>query len=214
MFFSQLLLGAKGRSYALMHKSSGENRAFEVIAGKHAVPDVLSWYALTTRSRHELVASMTLESLGITHFVPVINEERRWSDRKKLIKVPLFPGYLFVRAALTSGVQLKIRKVRGIVDFVGNHSGPLAVPDKEIESIQTLISRGADCSPHPVLAVGERVRVMRGSLAGVEGILIRHGSHSRIVVSVEIIHRAVSINVAAADVERISEMQTPHSRVA
>jgi transcription termination/antitermination protein NusG len=192
-----------------MHiNSSVENRAFKEkeIVGEYVPSDELSWYALTTRSRHEKLASVTLESLGITHFLPVIDEEHRWSDRKKVITVPLFPGYLFVQASITSAIKLSIRKVRGIIDFVGNRSGPLAVSEKEIESIRMLVSRGANYSPHPILAVGERVRVVHGALAGVEGTLIRHGARSRIVVSVEVIQRAVSINVALSDVERIADV--------
>jgi len=188
-----------------MHINSGEHGAFEVIAGKHVPPAELCWYALTTRSRHEKLASMALESLGITNFLPVSNEERRWSDRKKVIAAPLFPGYLFVQAAITSEVQLSIRKVRGIVDFVGNHSGPLPVPEKEIESVRLLLLCGADYSPHPVLAVGERVRIVRGALAGIEGALVRYGTGSRIVISVEIIQRAVAVNVALSDVERMHQ---------
>ncbi len=189
-----------------MHLSPRENQVFQGIAERLALPDELSWYALTTRSRQEKLASMALESLGITHFMPVIDEEHKWSDRRKVITVPLFPGYLFVQAAITSEIQLSIRKVRGIVDFVRNHSGPLPVPDNEIESIRTLVSRSAECSPHPMPAIGERVRVVRGSLAGVEGTLARYAGRFRLVVSVEIIQRAVSINVAVSDVERILQV--------
>jgi transcriptional antiterminator NusG len=71
---------------------------------------------------------MTLESLGIVHFLPLLDEERKWSDRKKVIAVPLFPGYLFVQIPERSESQLTVRKVPGVVNFVGNHNGPLAIP--------------------------------------------------------------------------------------
>lgn len=193
-----------------MHIAADDNRAMPetLTAGQQTLPDELPWYALSTRSRQEKLASMTLESMGITHFLPVIDEEHRWSDRKKVVTVPLFPGYMFVQVALTSEIHL-IRKVRGIVDFVGNHRGPLAIPLKEIENVRALVSRGANCSPHPLLAVGQRVRVVRGALAGVEGTLIRYGGRSRIVVSVEIIQRAVSVDVAVSDAEPIAGAQVP-----
>src|SRR5579862_2154159 len=127
-----------------MHFSSGENQVFEGIAEKQAPSYEPSWYALTTRSRQEKLASMALESLGITHLLPVIEEEHQWSDRRKVIAVPLFPGYLFVQAAITSDIQRSIQKIRGIIDFVRNHSGPLPVRDSEIESIRTLVSRSAE----------------------------------------------------------------------
>lgn len=77
---------------------SNDHRAFEVSETTRASPEVMSWYALTTLSRQEKLASMILESLGITQSLPAIDEERQWSDRKKVITVPLFPGYLFVHA--------------------------------------------------------------------------------------------------------------------
>lgn len=84
---------------------------------------------------------------------------------------------------------MKALKVRGVVNFVGNHRGPVAVPDKDIENIRALVSRGADCSPHPLFVIEVRVRVVHGALAGIEGTLVRFGARSRLVVSVEIIQR-------------------------
>jgi transcription antitermination factor NusG len=171
------------------------------------------WYAVSTRSRHEKVAAMTLGSLGIVHFLPLLVEERKWSDRKKVISVPLFPGYLFVQIPRTVESRLSVQKVPGVVNFVGNHNGPIAVPERELESVRTVLSRGCGCSPYPFLQGGDRVRVARGALAGIEGTFLRRGAHSKLVISVEMIQRSVSVNVPASDVEPVSQTATrpPHS---
>jgi transcription termination/antitermination protein NusG len=165
-----------------------------------------SWYAVSTRSRQEKIATLTLESLGITNFLPLIKEEHQWSDRKKMTTVPLFPGYLFVQISRTAEAQLSVRKVPGVVNFVGNQNGPLAVPESELDSVRAILSRGSECSPHPFIQAGDRVRVVAGPLAGIEGAFIRRGAQSKLIISVEMIQRSVSVNVAASDVEPVSQV--------
>lgn len=165
-----------------------------------------SWYAVSTLSRHEKVVALALDTLGLDQYLPLIDEERQWSDRKTMISVPLFPGYLFVQMARTPELQLSVRKIPGVVDFVRNQSGPLIVPQNEIESVRGLLAHGARCSPCPFLEAGDPVRVVRGPFAGIEGILIRSGAQSRVVVSVNIIHRSVAVDVAACTVEPLGHL--------
>jgi transcription antitermination factor NusG len=165
--------------------------------------DEPSWYAVSTRSRQEKVAASMLESLAIVHLLPLFNEERRWSDRKQMVTLPLFPGYVFVKITRSPELQLRVLKVPGIVDFVGNRKGPLAIPESDIESVRAVVSRGVGCSPHPFLEAGCRVRVVRGVLAGVEGTLSRCGAESKLIISVEMIQRSVSVSVAVSDVELV-----------
>lgn len=171
----------------------------------------LQWFAVWTRSRQEKTSAAMLAALGVPHFLPLIDEERRWSDRKKMVSLPLFPGYLFVQIANSSEIQVCVQKVSGVVNFVGNQNGPSAVPEVEINSIRALLSRGAGCSPCPFLKVGDRVRVVRGALAGIEGLFIRCGARSRVVVSVEIIQRSVSVEVLACDVELVQHIRQRES---
>jgi transcription antitermination factor NusG len=121
-----------------------------------------------------------------------------------VIAMPLFPGYLFVQIPRTPEFQLAVRKVPGVVNFVGNHLGPLAIPPSELESVRTILSRGSECAPHPFLQVGDRVRVVRGALAGIEGTLTRRGAQSKLIISVQMIQRSVSVSVTASDVEPVS----------
>jgi transcription antitermination factor NusG len=165
-----------------------------------------AWYAVLTRSRQEKIAASMLDYLAVANFLPLIAQERRWSDRRQMVNLPLFPGYLFVRIVSSSDVRLRVLKVPGVVDFVRNRNGPMPIPEKEIEGVHAVLSHGVSCSPHPFLKAGDRVRVVRGPLAGVEGTLVRSGSQSKLVISVEMIQRSVAVNVDSSDVEHISSV--------
>src|ERR1700722_18249176 len=109
-----------------------------------AVQNQASWYAVSTKSRQEKVIASMLDYLAVANFLPLITQERRWSDRKQMVSVPLFPGYLFVWIVRSSDVLLRVLKVPGIVDFVRDRNGPLAIPEKEIENVQTVLSHGIE----------------------------------------------------------------------
>jgi transcription termination/antitermination protein NusG len=162
-----------------------------------------SWYAVSTRSRQEKVAASMLESFGIENFLPLALERRQWSDRKQVVNVPLFPGYLFVRIPMLRELQLRVLKVPGIVRFIGNQSGPQAIADAEIEGVQTVLSHRIPCIPCSIPKVGERVRISRGVLTGIEGSFVRSGSDTRLVISVEMIQQSIAVHVDASDVEPV-----------
>jgi len=161
------------------------------------------WYAVSTRSRQEKIAASTLEALGITHFLPLQAQKRQWSDRVQTIHAPLFPGYLFVHIDPWSSVRLNVLKTPGIARFVSDNTGPLPIQNSEIDDIRRLVEGGVDLVPHPFLKQGDRVRVVRGALAGVQGILTRIGPRLRMVISIEVIHRSLAITVSQNDVEPI-----------
>src|ERR1700744_2312817 len=128
----------------------------EMSMREHTIQEQGSWYAVSTRSRQEKLATLALKSLGIKTFLPLIVEERRWSDRRKVVEIPLFSGYLFVQIRRTVEAQLTVRQVPGVVNFVGNQNGPLAVPDIELGSVRAMLSRGIGCSPCPFIQAGDR----------------------------------------------------------
>jgi len=168
-----------------------------------------SWYAVSTKSRQEKVVASMLEYLAVANFLPLINQERRWSDRKQMVAMPLFQGYVFVRITTSGEFLLRVLKVPGVVDFVRNRTGPLPIPEREIEDVRAVLSHGVGCSPYPFLKAGDRVRVVRGALAGIEGTFIRGGSQSKLVISIEMIQRSVAASVAESDVEPVSSVLTP-----
>jgi transcription antitermination factor NusG len=161
------------------------------------------WYAISTRSRQEKMSASVLQTLGVRVFLPLVSEVHRWSDRKKVVTVPLFSSYLFVQVSASRQSQLRVLKVPGCVNFVGNHSGPIPIPEGEIEAVRSLLAHRTDCSPYPFLNVGERVRIVGGSLNGVEGTLVGKGPDTKLVISIELIQRSMAVSVYGFNVQPV-----------
>jgi transcription antitermination factor NusG len=161
--------------------------------------DTERWYAVWTRSRHEQVVRTQLDEKHVTAFLPTMTRWSRWKDRKKQIDVPLFPGYVFAR--FESGERLAVLKCSGVVSIVSFNGEPAPVPDHEIESIRTLVASTLLYDPCPTIKTGTLVEVSHGPLKGVIGRLTRKGTQSRLILSVDLIGQAVSVQVDAADVK-------------
>ena len=162
------------------------------------------WFAVWTRSRQEKVAAAVLETLAVQHFLPLKSELRQWSDRRQVVSVPLFSGYLFVRMNPTRDSRLQVLKAPGIVGFVGNNTGPLPIPDEQIDAVRTVLNKRVECTVLPFLDEGDRVRVVRGALAGMEGRLVRSNSTSRLLISIEMINKSIAVSVSREEVELVN----------
>lgn len=166
-------------------------------------PDKPSWYAVYTRSRHEKKVAAQLSEKGILTFLPLVTETHRWSDRRKVVELPLFPGYTFLHTHLTPHQRLRVLETPSIVGFVGVKGIGIPIPDKQVEDLRTLVAHKLPCMLLPFLREGQRVRVRGGCLDGLEGILVGVNSDRSLVISVEPIHRSVAIKVEGYDVEPI-----------
>jgi transcription antitermination factor NusG len=170
----------------------------------------VGWYAVRTRSRQEKVASAMLKTHGIEHYLPLRSELRQWSDRKQVVEMPVFSGYLFVKVNLMTDSRFAVLKSPGVVAFVGNHSGPLPIPEREIQDIRTVLTARVEYSLCPSLNEGDRVRVIRGALAGIEGTLAICNSTSRLLVSVATIRQSLKLSVLREDVECVYGKSTEY----
>lgn len=159
------------------------------------------WYAVCTRHQHEKVAARILVDKAFEVFLPVYNARRRWQDRIKEVSVPLFPGYLFVRAALDRWLQ--ILSTSGVASIVTCGGRPAAIAFSEIEAVRQIVESTLRVEPHPFLRSGDWVRVKYGPIAGVEGILLRKKNVARLVLSVEMLGKSAAVEVDATHVERI-----------
>jgi transcription termination/antitermination protein NusG len=160
--------------------------------------NVLHWYALRTRSRHEKIVRDQLLNQGIEPLLPTVKRLSQWKDRKKEIEVPLFSGYCFVR--FNSEQKLPVLKTIGVVDIVGGGQRPEPIPDEEISAIQTLMASVLPYDPHPYLQEGMKVEVVRGPLQGVQGILLRKEKRHRLILGVRLIQQAAAVEIDTADV--------------
>lgn len=155
------------------------------------------WYALYTRSRCEQLVCDQLRAKGFQPFLPTIEV---WSSRaglRRRIPAPMFPGYLFLHHIMDKTSFLEVRKVRRLVRILGERWDRLAiVPGAEIEAIQRVLRSHLPALPHPYLREGQRVRIKRGPLAGLEGILVQTKlTKGLLVLSVELLQRSVAVEV-------------------
>jgi len=153
----------------------------------------LPWYALQVRPRFEKVIASTLLTKGYEGFLPLYRHRSRWSDRMKEVELPLFPGYLFCRFDINK--RLPILVTPGVMHVVGIGKTPQPVEEDEIASLQSIVFSGLQAEPRSYLNIGERVRIEIGPLAGVEGVLVALKGANRLVVSVSLLQRSVSVEI-------------------
>lgn len=137
----------------------------------------------------------SLAGRGVEHFLPCYESVRQWKDRRVKLEVPLFPGYVFVRAPLPE--RTAVLRVPNVVLLVGTAKGPSPISEQEISWIRGGIEHGR-AQPHEYLKAGQRVIIIEGAMSGLEGILVSQRNRSRIVVALNSIFRAFVIEVDAS----------------
>ena len=160
------------------------------------------WYAIYTRHQHEKTVAQILTSKGFETLLPLYSAVHSWKDRTKLLLLPLFPCYVFLKGGLER--RLDIMTTPGIYALVSTTGKPAPIPPAEIEAIRRAVESGACLEPHPLLKCGEWVRVKCGPLVGIEGILLRKKNLHRLVLSVEMLGKAAAVEVDGFAVERLN----------
>jgi transcription antitermination factor NusG len=160
------------------------------------------WHALWTRSHCERLVHDQLAAKGFEVFLPHVDV---WSSRaavRRLVATPMFSGYLFLRHAMDKVSYIEVIKARGLVRILGEQWDALAVvPDEEIEAIQRVLTARMPVLPHAFLQEGRRVRIPRGPLADVEGILLEtKPNKGLLVLSVNLLRRSVAVEVDCTQV--------------
>lgn len=157
------------------------------------------WYAAYLHPRREKSVARQMQERGLHWFLPLYRSVRRWKDRRKEIELVLFPGYVFIYSALQD--RLRVLQLPGVVRFVSFGGQPASLPDREVETLRAGLKENIYAEPHPYLTAGRRVEVIRGPFLGTHGILIRRKDKFRVVISLALITRAVSVEVDASDVQ-------------
>jgi transcription termination/antitermination protein NusG len=156
----------------------------------------MRWFAVQVKSTHEKRVTSLLEFQSYECFLPTYSTRRLWSDRIKFVELPLFPGYIFSRFALSE--RAPILKTPSVVGIVGIGAVPTPIDEEEIASIQRVVKFGFGLSPHPFLQVGQRVRINNGSLSGVEGIIADVRKHYQLILSISLLQRSVAVEIDSA----------------
>jgi len=163
--------------------------------------DQRRWFAVRTRSRHEKSVTADLLEKDVHAYVPLSRTERQWSDRRKLVESPLFPGYVFVKIAPDAESRVPVLQTNGVVAFLGVRGIGIPIPEAEIAAIQALLREGVPVSAHPFVQIGQRVRIRGGSLDGLEGLLTGVEGKRNLVLSIELIERSVAIRISGYQLE-------------
>jgi transcription antitermination factor NusG len=156
-------------------------------------PSAARWYALTVRHQHERQTERLLRTLGWETLSPVYKCKRQWSDRVKEVELPLFAGYVFCRFSVND--RVRVEDTPGVAQIVKFNGRAAEIEAAEIERIQAMLVVKVRLTPWPYLKAGDRVRVERGPLRGLEGTLLRDGDAARLVVSVEMLQRSIAAEV-------------------
>jgi transcription antitermination factor NusG len=163
----------------------------------------LNWFALQVRTNHEKAVQQMLEQKRFQSFLPSYRDRRAWSDRIKYIERPLFPGYVFCRLNLEE--RIPVVKTLNVMNIVGFGKTPVPISDAEITNLKTIIESQSRTEPWPFLQVGQKVRIEKGPLAGVEGILQSVKTGYRIVVSISLLQRSVAAEMDRSWVSAVSK---------
>ena len=161
------------------------------------------WYAVHTRSQHEKAVINQLERRGFQTFLPLIREVHRWSDRRKIVQLPLFSCYAFVHMRLLPELWYKVMQTSGVLGLVGARGEGIPVPENQIEALRTLLSSDVPCTLCPFLQIGQRVRIRGGALDGIEGLLMARNGDRTLVISVDPIQRSIAVRIDQYQVEAI-----------
>jgi transcription antitermination factor NusG len=166
------------------------------------------WFAVYTTCRHEKKVSLYLRHRAIEHYLPLYQSERKWKDGSRVtLELPLFPGYMFVHIAQSE--RTGVLGVPGAVALVdGTGGAPAPIPDGTIRALQRGLKEHR-VEPHPLLTVGQTVRICAGSFAGMEGVVVRRRNGLRVVLTLGQIAQSLAVEVSEGDVEPLAAPPRP-----
>jgi transcription elongation factor/antiterminator RfaH len=166
------------------------------------------WYVLHTKSRFENVVNDGLGKKSIEVFLPKITVRSKRRDRKAMIRIPLFPGYLFVKTDLAPESHLEIVKTAGAVRLIGSKQEPVSVPEETIDSLKIMVNRDHLVTTGNSLTKGDKVLVVSGPFAGVTGTFIRYGGKGRVVANIEALGQYAGVEVNEDEIEILPKILT------
>ena len=151
------------------------------------------WFALHVRSRHEKTVHSQLEAKQQDVFLPLYSTRNKWGNRWRSVTLPLFPGYIFCR--FDPADRYSVLATSGVIDIVRAGSEPAPIDTSEIEAVQLIVNSAVAAEPYPDLVKGQKVTLTEGPLTGLTGTLTQIRNSCRLVVSVELLCRSVSVEV-------------------
>jgi transcription antitermination factor NusG len=169
------------------------------------------WFVLWTQSHCERLVSDQLSAKGFDVFLPTIRTWSRQRGVRRMISLPMFPGYSFIRHAIDRYSYVEILKTRGVVRVLGDGWERLSpVPDADIQAIQRVVQTDVPVFPHTYLREGQQVRIVDGPLKGIEGVLVHvKPNKGLLVISIELLRRSVAVEVDGTQVAPSEPVNNP-----
>ena len=170
--------------------------------------DQLNWFALLTKSHFERTVYNSILKKKIPAFLPQIRRKSIRKDRHLMIEYPLFPGYIFVRSTFHAADQLNILKTIGAVRLLGTQTGPVAIPDIQVESLKILTSSNMDLITGSNISLknGDLVMIIKGPLAGIRGEFIRQKGKGRVVIKIDLLGQFAGTEIEEDKIEKLPEL--------
>jgi transcription antitermination factor NusG len=159
------------------------------------------WYVAYTLSRHEKSVADRMVDQDIETYLPLYSLVRTWNRRRVEVELPLFPSYVFVKMVILK--KLRVLTHPGVIRLVGVNGNAVAIPDGEIEKLRSSLAAWK-AEPYPFLAAGRQVKIRSGPFAGMQGRILRRKGRMRLIVSLELIQRAILLELDAAEAELAS----------
>lgn len=161
------------------------------------------WFVLYTKPKHELKAAIQIENIGVEYYLPTVTITKRWSDRKKKITEPIFKSYIFIYANEKERINsMEFKEIVRCVTFLGK---PAVVPDWEIENLKSFIEHSNDLVVTDLISTGTKVRIVDGLFKDVIGIVSSINGENYLSVSVDMLHRSVSVKLPKESIIKIIE---------
>lgn len=160
------------------------------------------WHVVYTMPKAERKVASSITAMGIEAYLPLHKVIRQWSDRKKRLELPLFPNYVFVKVDRISRVSLY--SIKELVKFVSIDKQPVVVSEKEIMTIKKVLTENVQVRTEDYFLPGMRIKIADGQFAGLEGIIERRNSDTRLIIKIEGLMKAFSFNIPSQLLEAVS----------
>lgn len=161
------------------------------------------WYAVYTKPRWEKKVAEILTIKSIENYCPLNRVEHQWSDRKKVVHIPLFTSYVFIRIA---DKQLSVLKtIDGIISIVTWLGKPAIIKDEEIDTIKQFLSSHSNVQVEKNhVNVNDKIKITKGSLIDQEGTIVAIKNNC-IIVSLPSLGYVMYVEVDRSDIEKVAK---------
>ena len=166
-----------------------------------------NWIVVRSKPRSEKIAYAQLKEKGIEAYLPLLKERRKWSDRKKWVEFPLFSSYLFAKIEIKNSIF--VLQTNGVNSLVKFGEEIAIVQDEVVNAIKLAIDGGYQLTPAEYFIAGNAVEVIEGPMRGVKGIVAQLKGKDRLVIKIDAIQQALSIDIDTRFIKNIKRKSDP-----